>query len=164
MGRPSPRHESRVDILNAVAVLAGFTAPSRIADDLTPDVVRLDLRHRRLFVADAKETETPGTRHTQDRLSAYVVAVKAWLLAEYTVRLAICHGDYGSTGLWLALLRTAARDAALQPSEGSSTILDRDNVLCWVDLSAGPQAGTPTSVKAIPASRRRRPVLPGSPG
>ncbi|GAA4534847.1 hypothetical protein GCM10023096_82560 [Nonomuraea ferruginea] len=161
MGKPSPQHETRVDILNAVAVLAGYTVPSRITDDLTPDVVRLDLRHRRLFVADAKETETPGTRHTQDRLRAYMVAMRAWLLAEYTVRLAICHGDYDSAGPWLFLLRTIARDAALLSSKGDSTVLDRDHVLCWVDLSIGLRADAVVSVKTMAASRRQRRDLRG---
>ncbi|GAB3332593.1 hypothetical protein GCM10027452_05900 [Micromonospora halotolerans] len=162
MGRPSGPHESRVEILATVAVLAGYTAPSQIAADLTPDVVRLDLRYRRLFVADAKETETPGTRHTQERLRAYVIAAKAWLSARYSVRLAVCHGDYGAAGPWLSLLRTTARDAAVESTEGSWTTLDRENVLCWVDLSVRPQVDASTDVRAAVPIRRRRAVPPGS--
>jgi hypothetical protein len=153
MGRPSAPHESRVDILNAVAVMAGYTAPSQIAAGLMPDVVRLDLRHRGLFVADAKETETPGTRHTRDRLRSYALAARAWLHAGYTARLAICHGDPASPGPWLSLLQVAARDAAVHGSEGGWAILDHDNVLCWVDLSPAPRTDARATRPAVSASR-----------
>jgi len=74
------RHDSLVAILDALAILSGVHEhlPFDCLPDLSrPDVVRLDRHRNILFIADAKNTETPGNRATQIRLRGYL----SWLIA-----------------------------------------------------------------------------------
>lgn len=74
MSAPSALHESRVDCLRTLATLAGCAGGfgGRLPDGARPDVVRYAADRRLLFVADAKDTESPGCAATRMRLAAYV--------------------------------------------------------------------------------------------
>ena len=71
MNAPTAQHESRVDTLAALANRAGFTVDVRLDGHLNPDVTRLHWSSARLFVADAKATESPKDRATRARLAGY---------------------------------------------------------------------------------------------
>jgi hypothetical protein len=79
MGRPSDDHEERREILDAVAVLAGFTTlfPSALPDGRRPDVMRLALTTGGVFLGDAKATESSGNSDTFARLLAYATWINA---------------------------------------------------------------------------------------
>jgi hypothetical protein len=66
---PSFAHERRLATLEALAVLAGYTEPAALPGVL-PDV--LLARGDRLFLGEAKATETPGSAACRERLSRYV--------------------------------------------------------------------------------------------
>lgn len=71
-GNPSPAHEERRRCLDAMAILSGHTYElPRLPDSRRPDVVRWDPEHDRLFIGDAKASETPGSAETVSRLQAY---------------------------------------------------------------------------------------------
>jgi hypothetical protein len=66
-----------------MADLAGFVIASRIDGHLAPDLVRLHYRRPRLFVADAKATESPGTRDTKIRILFYLRAIRPWIESNF---------------------------------------------------------------------------------
>ncbi len=69
---PSVEHEDRVNLLEDMAILMGFESPLRgVPSSLRPDVFRYNRQTGGLFIADAKATETPGSRATQHRFLAY---------------------------------------------------------------------------------------------
>lgn len=78
------RHDSLVRVLDALAVLSGVherlpVLLTCLPDFTRPDVVRVDRRRKILFVADAKNTETPGNLATQVRLRGYLAWLNAFL-------------------------------------------------------------------------------------
>ena len=107
MSAPSTLHEERVVLLGEMADLAGFIIPSRIDAQLTPDIVRLHHRYPRLFVADAKATESPGNQDTKRRILFYLKAIQPWIESKFEVRVAICAG-LDPTGNWLETLQSMA--------------------------------------------------------
>lgn len=71
---PSHAHELRVAILDALAVLAGYT--DRVASPPPnggrPDVLRRDPGCSSIFIGEAKDTETPAPCDTAERLAVYL--------------------------------------------------------------------------------------------
>ena len=126
---PSERHEERRAVLDAIAVISGFTVSGHLPDGSIPDVFRVDPRCGAVFLADAKETETPGNRETQDRLSGYM----RWFA--HTVRsspgsvFAICVGDPASAPEWQSVLRGLAIGAGLPGARVEASLIDLDLVV-----------------------------------
>ena len=118
MSAPSAIHERRVEYIDAIAVLAGYTVRVVLGAGLDPDVARFDPRRRRLLVADAKATEKPGCRDTRMRLHAYATAAREWERVGIDVRLLLCHG----TGDWAPLLEAvSSRAGFVAPRRGRRT-------------------------------------------
>jgi hypothetical protein len=112
-------HEARAQILEALALLSGFTAyeVSTALDVGRPDVLRSDPRCGAFFIGEAKDTETPGRTDTRERLSGYV----AFLARAITAGLrgsvfAVCVTDGRVVDEWVALLGALCLDAALEPT------------------------------------------------
>jgi hypothetical protein len=124
-------------LLRAMGMLAGCVMTTRLDTQLAPDVVLTDLRHRRLFVGDAKATETAGCAATSRRLRRYVRATTAWRSSRYVVRVAICTAPSHE---WRAALLAAVRDAGLVAmATGAIEIAGVDQV-SWVDLGGATDA------------------------
>lgn len=136
MSAPGADHELRVELLDACAALSGHTLACRLSDRDIPDVVRVDLRHRRLFVGDGKDTETPGCAATSARLHSYARALRPWLTAGFSARLAVCHGRAEHDAGWTAVLEHAVRCAALDATPGAAEQLEPGAILTWVDVRA----------------------------
>lgn len=79
---PTSKHEARRDLLEAIAILAGYTlqVPAGLLGGREPDVVRFHPRHRSLFIGEAKDTESPLTTSSRIRLLVYM----RWFAAEVT--------------------------------------------------------------------------------
>src|SRR5438552_4098414 len=109
MGAPSAPHEERRRVLDALAVLTGYTVelPS-LPDGSRPDVARMNGRRRSLFLGEAKDTETARRTDTQIRLVEYA----RWLAAATTTGsrgvLAVCFGRSADRARWVATLFTVA--------------------------------------------------------
>lgn len=122
---PSSEHERRVRLLDAVGALAGFSAFGRFGCDRQPDVVRVDLRGARVFVGDAKATETAGITATRMRIAGYARALRSWRAAGFDVWVVLCAGPSTHSALdaWAEMLTTIfgvpASSAALGLSEGT---------------------------------------------
>ena len=136
MSGPGFEHERRVVVLRSLAVLSGHLDAVTLYADLRPDVVHVDLNGRRLFLADAKDTETSRRGETRGRLRAYRSASMSWRSAGFTVRFLLCHPDHDAEG-WSALLED------LEPGTISarSEWLGQNDRLTWVDLGHVPRRG-----------------------
>lgn len=146
---PSPRHEWRVGLLACLADLTDHHTDLRAWPDGTiPDVLRVNLPQRRIFVGDAKASEHASDADAADRLNVYLgwltIAVgsgavgslvicapslseaKQWshlvenLLAErsQTTATRLLTLGAGSAVMWAVV---ASRAAAYPASRGSST-------------------------------------------
>jgi hypothetical protein len=68
-------HERLVDFLDNMAVMLGCTQTldSHLPDATRPDVIRLNTQANVLFIGDAKNTESPNSKFTQERLFNYIL-------------------------------------------------------------------------------------------
>ncbi len=141
MTAPSALHQSRVETLLSLAVLAGLTVPVRIDRSRVPDVVRRSPDGSRLFLGDAKASETPRSRETARRLIGYLGCCRPYLDDGVYVRLAICHGVDVGRPTWRDLLCRAARAAFIDADRAEIAMLAADAWLSWIDLCGRARAG-----------------------
>lgn len=131
----SAEHEERCEILEALGVLAGFTAalPMPLYDGSIPDVLRVDFRRGRAWIGDAKASESPGNRETTRRLARYAEWAVASGMPGWSTTLALCH-PVSSAGMWLRVLRQVVRDGGGVAAAEGSMVLDRSSVVTWITL------------------------------
>jgi hypothetical protein len=115
---PGLLHERRRHLLDDMASLMAFppaTDPMlALPDGSIPDVLRIDIYRRRLFIGDAKDVETPGNTATRRRLSHYVLWACAATRKGFDVVVAICHGRQWEALDWARTLNTLARSAGVE--------------------------------------------------
>src|SRR5438270_216755 len=93
MGAPSAPHEERRHVLDALAILTGYTVElPGLPDGRRPDVARMNARRRALFLGEAKDTETARRADTQIRLLEYARWLAAATPTGSTCVLAVCFG------------------------------------------------------------------------
>jgi hypothetical protein len=134
MSAPSPEHEERVRVLEAVAMLAGFTGAIAFNPPLEPDVFRVDFKRHRVFVGDAKATETAGSHATKARLMRYARATLSWCAGGADAVLAVAHSQPHHSHEWLDALEEVVARAGLWPSAAGTSLLDQGCVLAWVEV------------------------------
>jgi hypothetical protein len=139
-GAPTLRHEDRRRTLDALGILLGCTAnlTAGLPDGSRPDVLRLSTTQRLLFLADAKDTETPGCKATAARLRRYL----EWVRTHVTVMggaaiVALAVGRPPERLRWLETLRNSASDVGLRPSTEGTDILDHTCALVWIAFGPG---------------------------
>ena len=115
-------------------MLSGCRRHVTLDAGLSPDVAAADDSGRRLFVADAKATETAGCSQTSRRLRRYLRAISPWRALGYDARFALC-AERGS-GDWDDALARAARSVSVGDVPPRSTTVGLDSVLAWLDLPA----------------------------
>src|SRR5690349_11778010 len=103
MSAPSALHEGRVAVLETLADLAGYTTHVNLGSHAIPDLSRIHRCDPRLFVADAKATESPSCTSTRYRLSRYAAMIKDWSRRGFEVDVALAHGP-DSGRRWLACI------------------------------------------------------------
>lgn len=118
-----------------MGILAGCRSVVQLESALRPDVVLANRSLRRLFLGDAKATETAGCGYTCRRLRRYLRAVAPWSAAGYDIRLAIC-APIGS-GDWQATLTSSARSVGIKILRNGSTDIGTDSEVAWIDISSG---------------------------
>jgi len=109
-------HKQRQEFLDCLAILTGYEVEltTGFPDGRYPDVLRIDQSRQRLFIGDAKDSESPGCLDTQARLLAYF----RWLSVHVVGRggqgmVAICFGDVGHAPGWIATLEALAKEAGV---------------------------------------------------
>jgi hypothetical protein len=105
-------HAIQVALLSSLATAIGCTEFVAFPDATRPDVARLNRRSSILLLGDAKDTESPATSTTQDRLLRYV----QWLVAHATRPgtvsvMAICFKRRQDAASWVRQLRSLANIA-----------------------------------------------------
>ncbi len=115
MSAPTAGHEERRVALDAIAILSGFTVPGAggFPDGGKPDVLRLTVDGRSLFIGDAKATETPGNSETLLRLHAYSRWAAGACAEGGAVVVMLCTPTVSSAYGWRQTLKEAALMAGL---------------------------------------------------
>lgn len=128
-------HKQRQEFLDCLAILTGFNVEvtTGFPDGRHPDVLRIDQIRQRLFIGDAKDSESPGCLNTQARLLAYF----RWLATHVVGRggqgvVAICFGNVGHTKGWIVTLETLAKEAGLGHMVSGADNFGRGFVVAWV--------------------------------
>lgn len=125
-----------------MAMIARCTVTARLDTTLVPDVVLADPRRGRLFVGDAKATETAGCAATSRRLRRYARGAAPWRSSGYVVRLAVCTSPAGD---WSAALAAVARDAGAGVTATGTVEISGTDQVSWVDLAQLPARPSSTS-------------------
>lgn len=142
MTAPSVAHERRAGVLDALAVLAGFSVELTCWPDGTrPDVLRADVARRRLFVGEAKETESPGRTDTAERLARYL----GWVAAARAdlAYVAVCFGRHADRRGWIRLLEQLSRPAGVDLAFVACWTFDATHHVIVVDVRAVFRASPP---------------------
>lgn len=127
-------HDLRVRFLDTLAVLVGYkeSLGGQLPDGLRPDVLRYDSRKGRLFVGDAKNTESPGCLETQVRLLRYL----RWLYAhscsgERSGVFAICFGKSSDARGWVNTVSLLGREAGICFTEYEVERFTQGMLVAW---------------------------------
>ncbi len=118
-GRPRSMHQYRSDVLETIAVLAGFHTEIIFPDGCRPDVARVSATYG-VFLGDAKHSEGPDDEASLRRLRHYAL----WLVCpgRRAKRVfAVCH-RIGQGRAWRLALNDIAKEICL---EAVSTALSR---------------------------------------
>jgi len=109
-------HGFRVDFLDTLAVLAGCTEnlKGQLPDGKQPDVLRVNRKHRTLFIGDAKDSETPNCQATRFRLFNYFRWLAVHMTKENTRGVfALCFGKAIEIHGWVETLTELAHETEL---------------------------------------------------
>ena len=131
----SHQHQMRVDVLDTVARLAGFTENlhGRLPDGRMPDVLRTALPSRSVFLGDAKATETPWDPGTRRRLARYMSWMRRNCLAWGPGGVfALCVGPEVDALYWALLIEELTRATGLEATAARCRALDPSTVVVWV--------------------------------
>lgn len=133
MSAPTAEHEERRAALDAIAILSGFTAPGTggFPDGCRPDVLRLTVDGRCLFIGDAKATETPGNSETLLRLHAYSRWAAGARDGGGAVVVMLCTPTVASAYGWRQTLREAAQMAGVREVEVEVADLGDWGITWW---------------------------------
>ena len=141
-------HELRREFLDSLAVLSGYAQEldGGLPDGRRPDVLRIDLKRQRLFIGDAKDSESPKDLNAGVRLLAYF----RWLSTHVVARsgrgtVAICFGNARHARGWIATLKTLAQEAGIAEVVTGVEKFSSDFFVVWCDASS-PQSSNQNSL------------------
>jgi hypothetical protein len=113
MSAPSMEHEDRRRMLDAMAILAGFSVClGSLPDQSRPDVLRLAPATKTVLFGEAKATEHPFCRETLVRLTRYALWARAAVGARGSSVIAICSPSILARG-WATTLRGIGSELAV---------------------------------------------------
>jgi hypothetical protein len=126
---PSEQHERRVDLLDDLAISAGFWCRSvgSLPNGVRPDVFRYHPRTYALFIGDAKETEAPTNLATQSRLFTYLRLIANPAVFRHGSIFAVCFGRVVDRPKWKHVVQHLANCAGLGPISVRWHELDSDD-------------------------------------
>lgn len=111
----SPSHRYRTSVLTCLSNLTGCREELPSFPGAWPDVLRVDRSRLRVFIGDAKHTETPQGLDTRARLAKYVDAALQALEAGWEEAiLVVCFGRAREDRSWLELLAGLAHAGGLR--------------------------------------------------
>ena len=109
---PGPEHERRVGLLEDLAALLGCHEGmgGQFPTGERPDVLRVCVERRMLFVGEAKDSEAPGCSATQVRLQRYLNWCRPWA-SRGTCVVALCFGDSSQRLRWVQIVNDLVVEA-----------------------------------------------------
>jgi hypothetical protein len=124
--------------LDALATMVGCTIEwPALPDGSRPDVLRLDARHLRLFVGDAKHSETPGCSATATRLTAYANAIERHVIrCGGSAVFALCHGWQTEEDQWMEVIARLLGREGLAVQVRSPLWLPGLGSITWFEVMA----------------------------
>lgn len=133
-------HDGRADFLDALAALLGCVTPisTTLPDGARPDVLRVGLESRMLFIGDGKNTETPTCAATEARLRRYFAWARAHADLGGRAVVALCFGAGWQSFGWRTMLTGLAAEAGLETERSGADTFGADYV-AWVALRARPR-------------------------
>lgn len=134
---PSAEHEARREVLGAIAILSGFDLAVRSAlpDGSRPDVLHISSADRRVFIGEAKHSETPGCLDTLARMRRYLAWFGSPDGGPAECLMAVCHSRRDDRRAWQASLHLLASEEQLSVGSTGSKSLGLDTVLTWAVMS-----------------------------
>lgn len=133
-GRPSTQHEYGRTVLDDIALLTGCTESmgNELPDGRRPDVLRLNIAHRMMFIGDAKHSESPSCLATQARLLGYFCWAKAFATCGGALVFAICFSRVSDSQGWLSLLCKLCDEVGLSAACARSESIECGLHLAWI--------------------------------
>lgn len=134
----SHKHEEKVDVLNTVAILAGYSESfgGRLPDGARPDVLRFQPETGALFIGDAKETERPFDQAVRARLSRYMQWFRWNIAARGTGGIfALCVGRCHDLGDWSAVIEDLALQSEIDYHRIHERTLSHDIFALWLEVT-----------------------------
>ncbi len=129
-------HERLVKFLDTMAVMLGCaqTLNSHFPDTTRPDVIRMSTKLNVLFVGDAKNTESPDSVSTQERLFNYVLWMSLFLSNNNKRKIvfAICHNKRENSHSWLKMLFSLFSRSGIYPSQYGVEEFDSSTYIEWI--------------------------------
>lgn len=138
MSAPTLQHDQRREILQDVALMAGFYRDLRTIPGtrLIPDVFFMRPESRSFFLGEAKHTESPDNYATFERLLKYLSALKPAM--DYRVCrgliMAVCFDSSFSSARWGSVLYACISAVGLSSESFVKVSVDNGSsvVSCWV--------------------------------
>lgn len=134
MSAPGAAHEPLRTDLDALAVLSGHRCLLRLAAWLRPDVARCDMAHARIFVGDAKDTESPANAETIRRLRSYFAPVGSANRRGCAATFAVAHGEPSAD--WLSVLEWLCARLGLEATARGQEVIAADATVSWIWLAS----------------------------
>jgi len=128
-------HEQRQAVLDAMAVLCGYTlgALKQFPDGARPDVLRIHPSNGGAFLGDAKDTETPGNLSTQARLTSYFGWAKSIQKTGKPVVFALCvRSGLRTSKRWLDLLNQIGLELGLARMGSGIRRISSECTVVWM--------------------------------
>jgi hypothetical protein len=132
-------HDQNVTVLNTLSLLLGCYSDFFIEfpDGKRPDVLRYDAKKKRLFIGDAKNTETPKNKNTQKRLYSYLLWLSAYVSKPGRQAIfAICFRNPSDLEGWILAIQNLATLASVKILSVSSDQIDDETNLVWFSVNS----------------------------
>ncbi len=129
-------HERLVKFLDTMAIMLGCaqSLDSHLPDATRPDVIRINTKSDILFIGDAKNTESPNSIFTQERLLNYVTWLSLFLSNSNNRKIvfAICHNKGENAHSWLKMLFSLFSRSGIYPSKYGVEEFDSSTYIEWI--------------------------------
>jgi hypothetical protein len=106
-----------------------------LPDRSVPDVARLGAAGRRLFIGDAKATETADDGGSLRRLAGYVTWCAAASAAGADVTVAVCCGSESDAYGWLTAILGLAAAASIVPTSFAVSRISGFEAVAWMRVT-----------------------------
>lgn len=135
---PTPEHETRVGVLEALAGLTGHgqRVPLPLPDGRIPDLLMANLSTRGLFLGDGKESEGPTDLDSRARLDGYASWLAPHVRGGRPALFAVCCPSLAQARAWMAFLHALLRQEHDLNSNGWAKRMDPDAAVGAVFLAA----------------------------